>query len=92
MKKKLKLKKKVRNILIIIIFLIFLSIFGINKYKEYKYKQTNEYKLTQVGYTLEESKFIIDKLFLISCAINFALSATIFAVFNVSSELIENSF
>lgn len=62
MKKKLKLKKKVRNILIIIIFLIFLSIFGINKYKEYKYKQTNEYKLTQVGYTLEESKFIIDKL------------------------------
>lgn len=62
MKKRLKLKKKFRNILIIIIFIIFLSIFGINKYKEYKYKQTNEYKLTEVGYTLEESKFIIEKL------------------------------
>ena len=62
MKKKIKLKKKFRNSLIIFIFLIFLSIFGINKYKEYKYKQTNEYKLTQVGYSLEESKFIIEKL------------------------------
>jgi len=62
MKKKLRLKKKIRNILILFIFLIFLSIFGINKYKEYKYKQTNEYKLTEVGYTLEESKFIIEKL------------------------------
>ena len=62
MKKKLKLKKKFRNILIIIIFLIFISIFSYNKYKEYKYKQTNEYKLTEVGYTLDESKFIIDKL------------------------------
>lgn len=62
MKKKLKLKKKFRNSLILIIFLILVSIFGINKYKEYKYKQTNEYKLTTVGYTLEESKLIINKL------------------------------
>ena len=62
MKKKLKLKKKFRNILILFIFLILASIFSINKYKEYKYKQTNEYKLTEVGYTLEESKFIIEKL------------------------------
>ena len=61
-KKKLKLKKKFRNFIIILIVLIIGSIVGINKYKEYKYKQTNEYKLTQVGYTLEESKLIIDKL------------------------------
>jgi len=60
--KKLKLKKKVKRKLILFVILIVISIFGINKYKEYKYKQTNEYKLTEVGYTLKESKFIIDKL------------------------------
>ena len=60
--KKLKLKKKVRNKLLLLIFLILVSVFGLNKYKEYKYKQTNEYKLTTVGYTLEESKFIIKVL------------------------------
>jgi len=61
-KKKLKLKKAVRNRLIIIIIIFVGVIFGINKYKEYKYKQTNEYKLTEVGYSLEDSKFIISKL------------------------------
>ena len=60
--KKLKLKKKVRNTFLLIIFLILIGIFGINKYREYLYKQTNEYKLTVIGYTLEESKYIIDKL------------------------------
>jgi len=60
--KKLKLKKKVKRKLILFIILVILCIFGINKYKEYKYKQTNEYKLTEVGYTLEESKFIIKTL------------------------------
>ncbi len=61
-KKKLKLKKKARNSLILFIILIVAIIIGIDKYKEYKYKQTNEYKLTQVGYSLKESKFIIKKL------------------------------
>jgi len=60
--KKLKLKKKVKRKLILFIILVILCIFGINKYKEYIYKQTNEYKLTEVGYTLEESKFIIKTL------------------------------
>ena len=60
--KKLRLKKKVKRKLILFVFLIIISIFGINKYKEYKYKQTNEYKLTIVGYSLKEAKFIIDKL------------------------------
>ena len=60
--KKLKLKKKVKRKLILFVVLIVLVIFSINKYKEYKYKQTNEYKLTEVGYTLEESKFIIKTL------------------------------
>ena len=62
MVKKRKLKKSVRNSLIIIIILIIGIIFGINKYKEYKYHQTNEYKLTEKGYTLEESKLIIKRL------------------------------
>ena len=61
-KKKLKLKKKARNSFILFIILLVAIIIGLDKYKEYKYKQTNEYKLTQVGYTLEESKFIIKKL------------------------------
>ena len=46
------------------LFELFISVIvgiaiGIDKYKEYKYKQTNEYKLTAVGYTLEEAKKII---------------------------------
>ena len=61
-KRKLKLKKKARNSFILLIILIVAIIIGLDKYKEYKYKQTNEYKLTQVGYTLEESKLIINKL------------------------------
>ena len=61
-KKKLKLKKKARNSFVLFVILLIAIIIGIDKYKEYKYKQTNEYKLTTVGYTLEESKFIIQKL------------------------------
>ena len=61
-KKKLKLKKKARNSFVLFLILVVAIIIGLDKYKEYKYKQTNEYKLTTVGYTLEESKFIIEKL------------------------------
>lgn len=63
--KKLKLKKGAKIILIIIVVIVILILgtcFGIKKYNEYKYKQTNEYKLTVVGYTLDESKKIINKL------------------------------
>ena len=60
--KKLKLKKKIKRTLILLIILIIGIAIGIDKYKEYKYKQTNEYKLTLAGYTIEESKFIIDNL------------------------------
>lgn len=62
MAKKLKLKKSARNIFIILLLLAVGGIFGIKKYKEYLYHKTNEYKLIQVGYTLKESKLIIDKL------------------------------
>ena len=62
MAKRLRLKKKVWVSLIGIIVLFIGIIVGINKYKEYLYHQTNEYKLTTVGYTLDESKLIIEKL------------------------------
>lgn len=62
MAKRRKLKKSVRNIFILLVILVIGLIFGIKKYKEYKYHQTNLYKLTQVGYTLDESKMIVDKL------------------------------
>lgn len=62
MAKRRKLKKSVRNIFILLVILVVGIIFGIKKYKEYKYHQTNLYKLTQVGYTLDESKLIVDKL------------------------------
>ena len=62
MKKRLKLKKKVKILFIFILFVGVGSIFGYNKYKEYLYKQTNEYKLVEVGYTLDEAKNIIEVL------------------------------
>jgi len=62
MKKKLKIKKKVKNLFVGFIVLLVICIFGVRKYQEYKYKQTNEYKLTEVGYSLEESKYIVSKL------------------------------
>ena len=57
---KLKLKKKVlhRGIILLIIILVG-SFFGIKFYKEYKYKQTYEYKLIEHGYTLEESQSLV---------------------------------
>ena len=62
MAKRKRLKKKVKVSFIVIIILVIASIIGIKKYNEYKYHQTNEYKLTVVGYTLDESKLIIEKL------------------------------
>lgn len=61
-KKKLRLKKQAYISLAIIIFLIVGIILGNNYYNDYKYKQTNEYKLTVKGYTLDESKDIINHL------------------------------
>ena len=61
-KKKLRLKPKYRKKLIyLIIFLIIIG-FSINKYRIYKYHQTNEYKLLQKGYTEKETKDIENKL------------------------------
>ena len=62
MVKRIKLKKKVKITLFLAFVLTIGIIIGINKYKEHLYHQTNEYKLTEVGYSLEESKLLIEKL------------------------------
>lgn len=59
MKKRKKLKKEVYYFLAIIIFIILASIFGVNKYKEYKYHQTYEYKLLERGYDNTSTKKIL---------------------------------
>lgn len=62
MKKKLKPKKQTWAILIAIVFII-LAIFTVKSiYSNYKYKQTNEYKLLQKGYTKDDITLINDKL------------------------------
>lgn len=59
MKKRKKLKKEVYYFLAIIIFIVLASIFGVNKYKEYKYHQTYEYKLLEHGYDNTSTKKIL---------------------------------
>ena len=60
--KKRKVKKKVWIILALFIILAF-GIYGAKKaYDDYKYKQTNEYKLLEVGYTEEETTTLLNTL------------------------------
>lgn len=61
-KKKLKLKKQYKFTLFLILILVIGSFVGVKKYKEYKYHQTYEYKLMQVGYTLDEAHLLEEKL------------------------------
>ena len=61
-KKRLKLKKKVYYFGAFIVFLIVGILLGINYYNDYQYKQTNEYKLLEKGYSLEDTKTIFAKL------------------------------
>lgn len=61
-KKRLKLKKKIYYFGAFIVFLIVGILLGINYYNDYQYKQTNEYKLLEKGYSLEDTKTIFAKL------------------------------
>ena len=65
-KKRLRLKTSVKRFLIYFIFFIFLISFTIKEsikiYKDFKYQETYEYKLIQVGYTKKEANILIDKL------------------------------
>lgn len=61
MKTKLKLKTEVYYTFGLIILIIIGSIYGFNKYKEYKYHQTNEYKLIDHGYSKENALLILNE-------------------------------
>lgn len=61
-KKRIKFKKQFKIFILVIILLIIGSIFGIKKYKEYKYQQTYEYKLLQKEYSIDEINIILNKL------------------------------
>ena len=61
-KKKIRLKKQAYYLLAVIVFLIVGVILGINFYNDFKYKQTDEYKLTSKGYSLEDTHILLDKL------------------------------
>ena len=60
-KKKYRIKKSFIVFVIVVILLIILTIVGINKYKEYKYHQTYEYKLLQKEYSMDEINIIQSK-------------------------------
>lgn len=59
---KLKLKKNIKNKLIIIVICLIIAIFSINKginiYKDKQYKNTYEYKLISKGYSKKESNIL----------------------------------
>ena len=62
MAKRKKLKKNIKITLVLIIIVSIGVILGVKKYNEYLYHQTNEYKLTEKGYSLDEAKLIVKKL------------------------------
>lgn len=60
MAKRKKIKKKVLYIgIAILVILTIASVKGYKMYKQYLYEQTYEYKLTEHGYTLEETKKLL---------------------------------
>ena len=61
-KRKLKLKKQAYFILAIPVIIIVIVLLGINYYNDYKYKQTNEYKLIEHGYTMDDTKYLLEHL------------------------------
>lgn len=60
--KRRKVKKKVWGLLIALLFIGIAIYGGIKTYQDYKYKQTNEYKLLEIGYTKEESDTLLKTL------------------------------
>lgn len=61
-KKKLRLKKSVIRFFIVFVILIVGVIYGLKYYNNYKYQQTNEYKLLQKGYSMEEIALLQNNL------------------------------
>ena len=61
-KKKIRLKKQAYYLLAGIVVLIVAIILGINFYNDYQYRKTDEYKLTNIGYSLEDTNLLLDTL------------------------------
>ncbi|MDD2504941.1 MAG: M15 family metallopeptidase, partial [Bacilli bacterium] len=59
---KIKVKKPIKISFVFLVLLIVLLIFGNKFYKEHLYKQTYEYKLLEINYSLEETKPLIKYL------------------------------
>lgn len=60
--KKKKVKKNVIYLFAAVVFIIVAIILGINYYNDYKYQQTNEYKLIEKGYLKEDALKLLAKL------------------------------
>ncbi len=60
--RKRKVKKKVWVLLALLIIVAFLAYGGKKAYDDYKYKQTYEYKLLEVGYSESDTKLLLDTL------------------------------
>lgn len=61
-KRKLKLKKQAYFLFAGVVAVIVISILGFNFYKRIEYQQTDEYKLIEKGYTLEQATILQEKL------------------------------
>lgn len=61
-KKVYRLKKGAKIFFAVLILIIGLSIFGVKKFKNYMYKQTFEYKLSELGYSNDNIKLFNNKL------------------------------
>lgn len=59
---KRKIKKKAIYLLAVIVSIFVITILGINYYNDYKYRQTNEFKLLEKGYTKEDTTILLEKL------------------------------
>ena len=59
---KRKLRKSVKLSSFLFIFILITIFVGVKLYKDYQYKQTYEYKLLQISYTLDETKVLIKHL------------------------------
>ncbi len=59
-KKKLRLKKGFKRFLVYFLFFLIIGIYAINQgikiHKQFEYEKTYEYKITTIGYPLEEAK------------------------------------
>lgn len=65
-RRKLKLREGFKRFLVYFIAILLIFIYSVKEsysvYKSFKYKETLEYKLTSVGYNLDEAKLIESKL------------------------------